>query len=173
MEQPVTLMPRHWKFSIFVIVCLIFSLTASTYLLIHNRSPQIAMDQLAQQHSHQMIDKKSVVALSADNRGDQVVLGFTKRNQLIVQFRERILGGYAPQGYHVTQMTAQNLNHPYQLKNIVAHKYINNFTYGFLKNGQRAPKIKGNRTSLITHHGQRIFYSFTKPNEKVAVQFNS
>ncbi|MFT9272693.1 MAG: hypothetical protein ABF511_12370, partial [Lentilactobacillus hilgardii] len=61
---------------------------------------------------------------------------------------------------------------PFQLENNVNQKHINNFVYGVLKKDQTAPQIKGKKLSLINHHGHRIFYAFTKPNESIQVQFN-
>lgn len=173
MEQSVPRAPIHWKFPTFILICLLLSLSGSLYLLIHNRDPQIMMNQIAREKSGRSVDKKSVIALSADSHGDQVVLGFTRDNRLIVQLRQRVLGGYSAAGYHISSVSQANANRPYQLKNRINQKHINNFTYGALKAGQPAPRIKGKKISLISHRGNRIFYAFTSPNEKVSVQFNS
>ncbi|EEI18346.1 hypothetical protein KBX59_02660 [Lentilactobacillus hilgardii] len=162
----------HWKLPSIILIFLVLSLSTSAYLLLHNRNPQIIMNQIAKDQSGRTIDKKSVVALSADRHGDQIVLGFTKNNNLIVQFRQRVFGGYSTKGYHINQITNHDFNKPFQLKNNVNQKHINNFVYGVLKKDQTAPQIKGKKLSLINHHGHRIFYAFTKPNESIQVQFN-
>lgn len=164
---------KHWPAIISSLLLLSFILSGSVFLLVHYRDPQTTMARIAMQNDHQTIDAKSIVTLSADQNHDQVVLDYTKNNHLIVQFQQRAFGGYVTRGYHMSAVSAHTLNRPYQLENKVAGRPINNFVYGFLKPKQTAPTINGKSATVISQHGQRLFYAFTSPAKSAQVQFQT
>ncbi|GEP23103.1 hypothetical protein [Lentilactobacillus diolivorans] len=163
----------HWKAGLTILALLIICGASLLYLLIHNRDPQVILNDVAQQRQSQQIDKNSVTTLSADDNGDQIIVGFTNQNRLIIQFRERTVGGYRIKGYRETALTSLKANRPYGLTNIVKNKRVNDFLYGILQPNQPIPRFGGKKMSLINYHGHRLYYGFAPSAKNAVVSFGT
>lgn len=142
------------------------------YYLSHTTSPKKILSNVALQNGNRKLMPSSVITLNIDKKEDQVMLGTTVQNDLIVSERTKNAIGYHSSLSNFvksTNLTPKKINFiEIPRKGLVKR----NFFYGRLKSSQPTPDFKGHKLAAIWVGHVRLWYALLRDNDYHQINFS-